>query len=151
MWFLDHGADPNASVSGWPSPMNIAAMKYSLPIIKLLVEHGGRVTRGVLQSAAKTTETGRIKVLAFLLEQGALINEVEYEWDRVVFKKNWALGYGTALHQAAKRGNLEIVTFLLHQGAKQGIRDSQGKTAMACAKQKGHTDVVAILENYQTE
>lgn len=80
-WFLDRGADPNASVPSWPSPMDAAATKSSLSIVKLLRKHGGRVNHGVLQSAAKTIESGRVEVLEYLLDEGAAIDEVEYEWD----------------------------------------------------------------------
>lgn len=144
-WFLDHGADPNASVPGWPSPMNIAAMRGSLPIIKLLVLNGGRVNQGVLQSAVKTSGTGRAEVLEFLLSQGAPIDEVEYEWDEATFKKHWARAYGTALHHAAKRGNEEIVAFLIKKGARQDIKDSLSMTAIQSASKNGHEKVVGIL------
>ncbi|KAL8717920.1 MAG: hypothetical protein Q9225_004884 [Loekoesia sp. 1 TL-2023] len=144
-WFLDHGADPNASVPGWPSPMNIAAMWYPLSTIRLLRKHGGRVRCGVLQSAAKTVEADRVEVLEYLLGEGANINEVEYEWDHAIFKQHWARAYGTALHHAAKRGNKEIVAFLLDRGARQDIKDSRRKTPMQCALENGHDEIVATL------
>ncbi|KAL9614163.1 MAG: hypothetical protein Q9167_001315 [Letrouitia subvulpina] len=150
-WFLNHGANPNASVTGWPSPMNTAAMKASLPIIKLLVLNGGRVSQGVLQSAAKTSETGRTEVLDFLLSQGAAINEVEYEWDKPTFKTHWARGYGTALHHAAKRGNQELVTFLIGKGARQDIKDSLRMTPIQSASKNGHERVVGILMEHRRQ
>lgn len=149
-WFLDHGADPNASVPGWPSPMNIAAMRSPLSTIKLLRKNGGRVSCGVLQSAAKTVEADRVEVLEYLVGEGANINEVEYEWDHVIFKQHWARAYGTALHHAAKRGNKEIVVFLLDRGARQDIKDSRRKTSIQCALENGHDEIVATLR-YRTD
>lgn len=150
-WFLDRGADPNASVPSWPSPMNAAAMRSSLSVIKLLREHGGRVNHGVLQSAVKTTESGRVEVLEYLVEEGAVIDEVEYEWEPEIFKRHWAREFGTALHHAAKRGNVEMVNFLLVNGARQDIKDSKGRTPMQYAQANGHDNVVAILGQRQMQ
>ncbi|KAI4182882.1 MAG: hypothetical protein LQ346_006461 [Caloplaca aetnensis] len=144
-WFLDRGANPNASVPGWPSPMNAAAMRSSLSVIKILRKHGGRVNHGVLQSAAKTVESGRVEVSQYLLDEGAAIDEVEYEWDLETFKKHWAREFGTALHHAAKRGNVETVSFLLANGAKQDIKDSKRRTPIEYAQENGHDKVVALL------
>ncbi|KAL8764123.1 MAG: hypothetical protein Q9184_000265 [Pyrenodesmia sp. 2 TL-2023] len=150
-WFLDRGADPNASVPSWPSPMNAAAVKSSLSVIKILREHGGRANHGVLQSAAKTTESGRVAVLEYLLEEGATIDEVEYEWDPDIFRKHWAREFGTALHHAAKRGDVEMVSFLLMNGARQDIKDSKRRTPVQYAQQNGHDNIVAILEQHQMQ
>ncbi|KAI4088768.1 MAG: hypothetical protein LQ344_005821 [Seirophora lacunosa] len=150
-WFLDRGADPNASVPSWPSPMNAATMRSSLSVIKILREHEGRVNHGVLQSAAKTTESGRVEVLEYLLAEGAVIDEVEYEWDPDIFKKHWAREFGTALHHAAKRGNVKMVSFLLMNGAKQDIKDSRRKTPLQYAQENGHDDVVAILGQHKMQ
>ncbi|KAL8919693.1 MAG: hypothetical protein Q9208_006646 [Pyrenodesmia sp. 3 TL-2023] len=148
-WFLDRGADPNACIRGWDSPMHRAAMLSSLSVIKLLRKHGGSVNHGVFQAAASSIERGRIEVLEFLLDEGALIDEVEYEWDPEIFKKNWARVFGTALHHAAKGGNEEVVDFLLLNGARQDIKDSKGKTPVEYAREKGHDKIAAILVQHE--
>lgn len=125
--------------------MNAAAMRSSLSVIKILRKHGGRVNHGVLQSAAKTVESGRVEVSQYLLDEGAAIDEVEYEWDLETFKKHWAREFGTALHHAAKRGNVETVSFLLANGAKQDIKDSKRRTPIEYAQENGHDKVVALL------
>ncbi|KAL9602760.1 MAG: hypothetical protein Q9219_001603 [cf. Caloplaca sp. 3 TL-2023] len=146
-WFLDCGADPNASVPGWPSPMNSAAMRSSLPTIKLLREYGGCINHGVIQSAAKTTDESRVEISEYLLQEGANIDELEYEWDQAIFRTHWARAFGTALHHAAKRGNREMVKFLLEHGARQDIKDSKKMTAMQCAEENGHAEIVNMLRN----
>ncbi|KAL9017501.1 MAG: hypothetical protein Q9185_005167 [Variospora sp. 1 TL-2023] len=149
-WFLDHGADPNASRKGEPSPMHIAAMSVSLPTIRLLRRHGGRVIHGVLQSAATISDPGRVEILEYLLDEGALIDEVEYEWDPLTFKKLRCKAFGTALHHAAKKGNLEMVLFLLAKGARQDIEDSLGRKPIQYAQQFKHDKTVVALQQYQT-
>ncbi|KAL8965203.1 MAG: hypothetical protein Q9197_006625 [Variospora fuerteventurae] len=149
-WFLDHGADPNASRKGEPSPMHVAAMSVSLPTIRLLRRHGGRVIHGVLQSAATTSDPGRVEILEYLLEEGALIDEVEYEWDPLTFKKLRFKAFGTALHHAAKKGNLEMVLFLLAKGARQDIEDSLGRKPIQYAQQFKHDKITVTLRQYQT-
>ncbi|KAI4265016.1 MAG: hypothetical protein L6R35_007229, partial [Caloplaca aegaea] len=149
-WFLDHGADPNASMDPKPSPMRVAAMKASLPTIRLLRRHGGRAIHGVLQSAAKTSDPGRVEILEYLLDEGAVIDEVEYEWDPLTFKKFTYKGFGTALHHATKNGNLEMVLFLLAKGASQDSKDSLGRKPIQYAQRFKHDNIVVALRQYQT-
>ena len=51
-----------------------------------------------------------------------------------------------ALHLAAQNGNLEIVKALLAGGANKDIATPDGDTASTLANKKGHTAVVALLE-----
>ncbi|KAL8981464.1 MAG: hypothetical protein Q9177_005558, partial [Variospora cf. flavescens] len=148
-WFLDHGANPNASRKGEPSPMDVAAMSASLATIRLLRRHEGRVIHGVLQSAAKTSDLGRVEILDYMLDEGAVIDEVEYEWDPLTFKKLRYKAFGTALHHAAKKGHLEMVVFLLAKGARQDIEDSLGRKPIQYAQQFKHDKTVVVLQQYQ--
>lgn len=47
---------------------------------------------------------------------------------------------------AANWGRTEMAKLLLERGADRGIKDEDGKTALDKARQKGHADVVALLE-----
>jgi hypothetical protein len=51
----------------------------------------------------------------------------------------------TALHWAAKRGDLELVKLLLGFNAKPESSDMVGRTAEDMARAKGHRDIVALL------
>ncbi|KAJ7169787.1 ankyrin repeat-containing domain protein [Mycena filopes] len=55
-------------------------------------------------------------------------------------------GY-TALHLAADRGHLPIVTFLLENGADRTIKDEDDLTAAELAQAAGHERIVEILSS----
>lgn len=56
--------------------------------------------------------------------------------------------YGiTALQQACKDGNLALANFLLERGADLSFVDSEGRTALHLASERGHLDIVSLLVN----
>lgn len=50
-----------------------------------------------------------------------------------------------ALHIAAERGNLMIVSLLLDNGVDANVRDAVGSTPLHCAVKHGHTSAAALL------
>ena len=53
-------------------------------------------------------------------------------------------GY-TVLHRAAAAGNLDMVEFLLDQGAKPGVTAKDGQTPKKLAHQQGHAKLAQRL------
>jgi len=53
----------------------------------------------------------------------------------------------TPLMTAAAEGLAEVVRILLTAGADPDIKDKDGDTALTFAKQNGHSEVAALLEN----
>lgn len=53
----------------------------------------------------------------------------------------------TALQQSCFDGNLELVNFLLEQGADLSLVDSEGRTALHFAALGGHLETVSLLVN----
>jgi ankyrin repeat protein len=54
------------------------------------------------------------------------------------------------LHEAASNGHAAIVRLLLAHGADSAFRNSAGKTALDLARERGHHEVVALLEQIGT-
>ena len=53
----------------------------------------------------------------------------------------------TPLMTAAAEGQAEVVRQLLDHGADRSLKDTDGDTALTFARQNGHVEVVALLEN----
>lgn len=51
----------------------------------------------------------------------------------------------TALIAAASWGQTEVVKRLLDAGADKSVRNEKGKTALDIAREKRHTQIVALL------
>ena len=50
--------------------------------------------------------------------------------------------------EASLNGNLELVRFLLENGADSTTKTGDGKTPMSFAKEKNHVEVVEALKRY---
>ncbi|XP_070292998.1 ankyrin-1-like [Salvelinus sp. IW2-2015] len=57
----------------------------------------------------------------------------------------------TPLYMASQENHLEVVKFLLENGANQSLPTEDGFTPLAVALQQGHENVVALLINYGTK
>lgn len=93
--------------------------------MKLLFERGGSIEHGQLLYWAALRSSGSAEVLEFLLDKGMSINAIEFEsFPDLYWVERWK-GLGTALHKAARNGNVEAVKFLLARGADPLIEDSK--------------------------
>lgn len=54
----------------------------------------------------------------------------------------------TALFKAADFNHVEMARFLIERGANVVVVNNQGKTAYDVANQKGHREIIALLEDY---
>jgi ankyrin repeat protein len=52
----------------------------------------------------------------------------------------------TALHYAAEKGLIDVVTALLAKGADKSITDNQGETASSLAQKAGHDDIALLTQ-----
>lgn len=58
----------------------------------------------------------------------------------------WQRTGWTPLNKAAYLNNTSIINVLLDGGADKTLRDKWGKTALEIAREKGHTEAIALLE-----
>lgn len=54
----------------------------------------------------------------------------------------------TPLICASAAGHLDIVAFLLRNGADVFVKDDQGNTALASAQNAGHSNIIDLLEPF---
>ena len=82
------------------------------------------------------SEAGQVKMVAFLLKNGASVNEVNANGERPI-------------HLAAKAGNLEIVMFLIECGADFLCKTNYGNSPLQYAAANGNTDIVSYFEKLE--
>lgn len=128
------------------TPLSIAVEKATFSIIKLLFDNGGSIEHGQpLIFAVRRDEPDYLDVIQFICDKGVPINHVMYQSHMHSYLFHRAVGVGTPLHEAAARGKLDVVDFLLERGADPLIPDARGKLAIERAERHGHTDVVERL------
>lgn len=84
------------------------------------------------------------EALKLLLEKGASLNSTAYE-----DASSWALFHfmdlGTALHKAAELDKVDVVNFLVNEGANGGFKDANGRTPSDCARTLSQWKVIEVL------
>jgi ankyrin repeat protein/truncated hemoglobin YjbI len=126
---LEHGADAREAAS--LGPLDLPAR----PIADLLIAHGARVPTGLLPRACRA-DVGRnaLHRVRVLLGYGADVNGRSREGC-------------TALHYAARSGDLPLIRLLLAGGADAGAVDHAGLTPLLhLAKSRAQPDHRAVLE-----
>lgn len=139
MAMLEKGGNPNASIpglGGW-TPVSIAAAQGAGSAVSALLRAGGDPNlrndsgRTALMFAASY---GHTAIARDLVDHGADLNTASSD----------ELGW-TALIAAACNGRAETVGLLLDRRADAHLKDKQGRTALQCATQQGHVDVIRQL------
>ncbi|KAF2264072.1 ankyrin [Lojkania enalia] len=146
---LEHGADPDPSKTGFfelDTPLQLAAMYDSAPLIKLLLGYEANVnakanlcrSATALQFAAIN---GNFEILNMLLEAGADINAPPG-------------GYKgrSAIEGASEWGRIDMVQYLLEAGSDVKGRTNQNyRRSIYRAWENGHRTLVRMIQNWKTE
>ncbi|KAH8823882.1 hypothetical protein DL96DRAFT_1713251 [Flagelloscypha sp. PMI_526] len=136
-----HGANLEAHC-----PLQVAALKGNLGIVRFLVEKGADVnavggSHGTALHAASFE--GKQKIVEFLVERDADINKVVPKTDADTNKDINV--YGTPLHAAALGERLHTVRYLLASGADANKIGGQFGTPLQAAASVGNFELVEIF------
>ena len=135
------GADPNALEQDRYDIVTIAAVANDVPTLKLALELGGsaknvtsRYDGTALIAAA---HLGHVEVVRTLIQAGAPLDHVNnLGWTALI--ESIVLGDGGPRHT-------ETLQALIEAGANVNRADREGRTPLALAKQRGHTEMIKLL------
>jgi hypothetical protein len=112
---LKHGADVNQGASGDGNPLIMASREGHEEIVSLLLDNGAlvnQVVEGDENALIQASASGELGVVKLLASRGADLNAR-------VWAGNLDGEYRTALSMARRRGHMDVVEFLLSQGARE--------------------------------
>ncbi|KAK9697777.1 hypothetical protein RND81_08G060700 [Saponaria officinalis] len=133
---LDYGADPNCRDQEGSTPLWAAMQGGHETVVKKLRESGANIQAGeVGQYACTATEQNNINLLKKIaqLDGNVTLPTAKYNG-------------GTALHMAVTEGNIEIVEYLLEQGADVDMPDNQGWSSRDLAEQQAQEHIITLFE-----
>ena len=132
---IGRNADVDGGTQTGSTPLRAAAYVGHLDIVRCLVESGADVNARKYDDKSTlligACYCGHLSVAAYLIDKGAIMDLQDKEGN-------------TALHDAARRGHLEIVSQLLVLGASQ-LPNNQGLTPLLYACDKGSIEIVEYL------
>jgi ankyrin repeat protein len=171
---LEQGAEPDAEDRHLATPLHVACAAGHAEAAKKLITCGANVCKEDRWKATplhRAAQNGQTELAALLLQSGAQPGIAD-EWGATALHKAAAkkqIGIAERLllngpeaacinaedrsgdrpiHVAAKNGDYALVKLLLEHGAQPAARSRvAGKTPEDCARDRGHTDVVTLLQN----
>jgi len=165
-WLLEHGADPNlAWGSDGESPLHVAARRWDVAMIDLLLSHGADVHRPRADghtAYAIAEMYGNADVAARLRAAGAQEELPPLERfvaacargdraarsilaERPSFRAELRPEHHLLLHRPAETGNAPVLETMLACGFGPDARDGDGVTPLHRAAMGGHPDAVRVL------
>jgi ankyrin repeat protein len=135
------GANPNAFDAQRYDILTIAAVQNDIDMLKLALD-GGASARNVTSpydgtALSAAAHRGHVEVVRILIEHKAPLDHINrLGWTALI--EAVVLGNGSPNHVAT-------VEALVKAGADTEIKDRNGQTALAHARQRGYRDMVKIL------
>jgi ankyrin repeat protein len=166
-WLLEHGADANLS---WgeedEAPLHVAARRWDVPMVELLVRHGADARRRRADGATPYTLAelhGNQPVAAWLLAHGAGFELSPLERfiaacargdraaadamlsARLSLPTELRPEHHLMLQRPAESGDAAVLETMLACGFDPHVRDKDGVTALHRAAMAGHAEAVRVL------
>ena len=141
---VDAGADVNMQEHYLGNSALTAAASVSQDLVEYLLQHGADpqatlndgTSAFTLSVVGVLSESVSLDLPALFLSLGANIDEAP--------TSGGAEGY-TCLMMSARNNHMELVKFLLAEGADIHARASDGETALSLAEKDGHKDMASFL------
>jgi ankyrin repeat protein len=170
-WLIEHGADANlAWTESGDAPLHVAAQRWDVPMVEMLVRHGGDVTarRRTDGSTPHTLAalSGNDAVATWLLEHGArdelsLLERFVAACARgdgaqaqTLLHSHPSLrgeltpAHHLMLHRPAESGRVDVLATMLACGFDPRAKDKDGVTALHRAAMAGRADAARVLLDF---
>lgn len=142
---IRHGADVNTySPRTGEILLAVTACLASVELVDLLRQHGADLQSSDAVVAA--AGYGRVDTVSFLPSKGADIHEFPPPDPEDVGCDDLE----SPLHAAVAAGELGVAEYLIKKGAKTSLRDSQGRTPLARARENRDTEMIKLLLSYRS-
>ncbi|XP_076823769.1 ankyrin repeat domain-containing protein 17-like isoform X2 [Clavelina lepadiformis] len=163
---LDSGAQVNMPADSFESPLTLAACGGHVHLADLLIQRGAaleEVNDEGYTPLMEAAREGHEEMVALLLAKGANVNAKTEETQETALTLACCGGFlecgellvragadietgcSTPLMEAAQEGQLDLVKFLIQQGANVNATTTSGDSALSYACEHGHTDVADHL------
>ena len=100
---------------------------------------------------ATAAAAGRGKMVLFLLEKGAGINDVHSGYTNVNSSYYCDEKSGSPLHQAVRNRRISVCELLLRKGADVKLKDARGRTPLGLAESMEDPNLTRKLRKYGAE
>lgn len=159
---LNAGVEGKSEGSGEAKPMFAAAIRGNIEMMQVLLDHGVCINevRGSSSALTLTIGHGHVEALKFVLKQGVdtdgatiggiplLLDAVTHssiDMVKLLIESNIGSIVPGCFTVARGRGDREIISYLLDQGADIDERDSEGLPALCIAAVRNYVSITKLL------
>jgi ankyrin repeat protein len=166
-WLLEHGADPNlAWAEPGDAPLHIAAQRWDVPMVELLVRHGadihqrnrdGRTAHTLaalhgnqeiaewLRAHGAKDELSSLENFVSACTRGDKARAVEMLGANPGLRGALRREHHLMMHVPAERGDVAALETMLTCGFDPNVKDNEAVTALHRAAMAGRTEAVRLL------